>query len=94
MTTKAEVLPGYWWRNGWPGGLGSLLMMSLGLALKRWLPLHFAMGIGGFAAWFLVGLIYARRHDPKYGMPVWLAALVTGVSTGLFVGLLSYYLPW
>jgi hypothetical protein len=52
------------------------------------------MGIGGFAAGFVVGLIYARRHPPKYGIPVWLVALTTGAATGLCVGLLSYYFPW
>jgi len=94
MTTEIKVLQESWWRNGWPGGLGSILMMSIGLGLTRWLPLHFAMGIGGFAAWFMVGLIYARRSPPKYGIPVWLAALVTGIGTGLCAGLLSYYFPW
>jgi branched-subunit amino acid transport protein len=68
--------------------------MSFGLVLKRWLPFHYAMGIGGFAAWFITGLIYARRSAPKYGIPVLLAALITGIASGLCVGLLSYYFPW
>ena len=94
MTTELVVLQKSWWRNGWPGAMGTLGMMSIGLFLKRWLPLHFAMGIGGLASWFVVGLIYARRSPPKYGIPGWLAALVTGIATGLCIGLLSYYLPW
>jgi fructose-specific phosphotransferase system IIC component len=83
-----------WWRNAWPGAVGVLLMMLFGLVLERWLPLHFAMGIGGFAAGFVVGLIFARRSPPKSGIPGWVAALVTGLATGLCVGLLSYYFPW
>jgi len=68
--------------------------MSSGFVLKRWLPLHYAMGIGCSAAWFVAGLIYARRSSPKYGMPVWLAALITGLAGGLSIGVLSYYFPW
>jgi len=68
--------------------------MSSGFGLKRWLPLHYAMGIGCSAAWFVAGLIYARRSSPKYGMPVWLAALITGLAGGLSIGVLSYYFPW
>jgi hypothetical protein len=68
--------------------------MSSGFVLKRWLPLYYAMGIGCFAAWFVVGLIYARRSSPKYGIPVWLAALITGLAGGLSIGVLSYYFPW
>ena len=94
MTTELGILQGSWWRNGWPAAVGGFLMISFGLVLKRWLPLHFAMGIAGLVGWFLVGLIYARRSPPKYGMPVWLAALVTGIATGLCIGLLSYYFPW
>ena len=94
MTTESELRQPYWWWNGWPGGLGGLLMMSIGLVLKRWLPLHFAMGIGGFAAWFVVGLIYARRSPPKYSITGLVAALVMGIATGLCVGLLLYYFPW
>jgi hypothetical protein len=94
MTAKSENFPWYWWRDGWPGGLGVALMMSLGLIFKRWLPLHFAMGIGGFLGWFVVGLIYNTRNAAKFGLPVWLAALVTGLITGLCFGLLSYYFPW
>ena len=94
MTSESEVRRESWWRNGWPGAVGGFLMVSFGLVLKRWLPLHFAMGIAGFATWFAVGLIYARRSPPKYGIPVWLAALVTGIATGLCIGLLSYYFPW
>jgi hypothetical protein len=52
------------------------------------------MGIGGFSAGVVVGLIFARRSPPKYGIPGWVAALVTGLATGLCVGLLSYYFPW
>lgn len=93
MTTELAVLQKSWWRNGWPGAVGAMLMMSCGFVLNRWLPLHFAMGIGGFASWFVVGLIYARRSPPKYGIPGWVAASVTGLATGLCLGLLFYYFP-
>jgi len=94
MTKESEVRLEPWWRSFWLGAVGGLLMMLFGLLLKRWLPLHFAMGIGGFAAGVVVGLIFARRSPPKYGIPGWVAALVTGLATGLCVGLLSYYFPW
>jgi len=94
MTVELGVLRQSWWSNSWPGALGGFLMISLGVVLKRWLPLHFAMGIGGFVAWFVVGLIIARRSQPNYGIPRWVAALIAGVATGLCLGLLSYYFPW
>jgi FtsH-binding integral membrane protein len=94
MTTEADVGWEYWWKNGWPGGLASLLMISTGFLLRRWLPLHFAMAIAGFASGIVLSLIYSRRSPPKYGIPVWLAASVTGLATGLCLGLLSYYFPY
>jgi hypothetical protein len=94
MTTESEVRQAPWWSSFWLGGLGTLLMMSFGFVLKRWLPLHFAMGIGGFVGWFAAGLIFARRTPPKYGIPVGIAALIMGIATGLCAGLLSYYFPW
>ena len=93
MTTEAEVRHVRW--SGFLlGGVSTGLMMSLGFGLKRWLPLHFAMGIGGFVGWFVGFLIFARHSPPKYDIPVWLGALITGTLTGLCVGLLSYYFPW
>jgi len=94
MTKESELRQPSWWKSFWLGGAGAFVMMSLGLVLKRWLPLHFAMGIGGFVGWFVAGLIFARRTPPKYGIPVGLVALLMGIGTGLVVGLLSYYLPW
>jgi hypothetical protein len=69
-------------------------MVSIGFALKRWLPFHFAIGIGGFVGWFVAGLIFGRHTPPRYGIPVGLAASIIGIATGLSVGLLSYYFPW
>lgn len=63
-------------------------MISIGFVLKRWLPFHFAMGIGRFAAWFVVGLVYARRSPPRFGLPVWAAALLTGTASGVCLGVL------
>jgi hypothetical protein len=94
MTTEAEGQWEYWWANGWPGGLGTILMMSGGMLLKRWMPLHFALGIAGLVGWFGVGLIYVRRSPPQYGMPRWVAATATGLAGGLSVGLLSYFFPF
>jgi hypothetical protein len=94
MTTESEVRQEPWWRNAWPGAVGVLLMMLFGLVLKRWLPLHFAMGIGGFAAGFVVGLIFARRSPPKYVIPAWVAAFGNRLSHRPLRGLLSYYFPW
>lgn len=93
-TTAVTVRETFWWRDGWPGGLGGVSMILLGLWLKRWLPQPVAMGMGGFLAWFIVGLIYTRRSPPKYGIPRWLAASTMGVASGLTIGLLSYYFPW
>jgi len=93
MTRESEVRQARW-SSFWLGGVSTALMLSLGFGLKRWLPLHFAMGIGGFVGWFVGFLIFARRSPPKYGIPLWLAALITGIVTGLCVGLLSYYFPW
>jgi di/tricarboxylate transporter len=94
MTTESEVRRRSWLKDAWPGALGGVLMMSFGLFLKRWLPLHFAMGIAGFASGLVIGLMYARRSPPKYGIPGWVAATITGLATGLCMGLLSYYFPW
>lgn len=52
------------------------------------------MGVGAFAVWFLVNLIYARRSPPRFGLPVWAAASLTGIASGLCVGLLYYYFPF
>jgi hypothetical protein len=94
MSTELEVRQASWWRSFWLGAAGAFLMLSFGWVLKRWLPLHFAVGIGGFVGWFIVGLMFARRTPPKYGIPVWVAVLITGLASGLCVGLLSYYFPW
>jgi uncharacterized membrane protein YfcA len=90
MTTAVENQQVHWWRDGWPGGLGAVVMILFGVLLKRWLPPHFAMGVGAFVAWFIVGLIYTRRSAPKYGIPRWVAASIMGAASGLTVGLLSY----
>jgi len=94
MTKESEVQQASWWSSFWLGAVGTCLMMSLGWVLKRWLPLHFAMGIGGFVGWFVAGLIFARRTPPKYGIPVGLAVLLMGLAAGLSIGVLSYFFPW
>ena len=94
ITTTSAARQAPWRSSFWLGGMGTVLMMSLGFGLKRWLPLHFAMGIGGFVGWFVAGLIFAGRTPPKYGIPVGIAALIMGIATGLCVGVLSYYFPW
>lgn len=68
--------------------------ISSGLLLKRWLPLHLAMGLGWFAAGFLMGLIYTGRSKPRYGVPRWVAVALIAIVPALFVGFLSYYFPW
>lgn len=92
MTKESEIQP--WWSSFWLGGAGTLIAISVGFVLKQWLPFHFAIGIGGFVGWFVGGLISTRWAPPRYGMPVWLAALIIGTVTGLCVGILSYYFPW
>ena len=93
MTTELGVLQkGSWW-TFWPAFGGGLCGPLLGLVLARWLPFYLAMGFGFFVAWFFVGLIFARRSPPKWGVPGWLAALLTGAATGLTVGVLWYYFP-
>jgi len=94
MKAESAVQHESWWRSFWLGAVGTPLMLSLGWVLKRWLPLHFAMGIGGFVGWFVAGLIFVRRRPPKYGIPVGLAALLMGLATGLSIGVLSYFFPW
>jgi hypothetical protein len=54
---------------------------------------HFASGIAGLVTCFFFGMIVGRRYPPKYGIPVWLAALLTGLAAGLAVGVLTYYFP-
>lgn len=93
MTTESNVRQARL-SSLWLGGVSTLLMMSIGFGLKRWMPLHFAMGIGGFVGWSVGFLIFTRESPPKYGIPFWLAALIAGITTGLCVGLLSYYFPW
>jgi hypothetical protein len=93
MIAKSEARQA-WGGSFWVGGVSTLLMLLFGFVLKRWLPLHFAMGIAGFVGWFVGFLIYARRSPPKYGIPAWLAALITGTASGLCIGVLSYFFPW
>ena len=93
MTVELGVLrKGSWWAY-WPclaaGPIGPLL----GDILSRWFPFHLAKGFAFFVAWFFVGLIFARRSPPKWGVPGWLAALLTGAAAGLTAGVLSYYFP-
>ena len=90
MTTELSLAHVAWWRY-WPCFVAGFCGPLLGLLLARWLPFHFAMGIAFFVLWFFVGLIFARRSPPKWGVPAWLAALLTGAAAGLCAGVLWYY---
>jgi hypothetical protein len=93
MTTDVAIVAGSW-RRWWPCFVAGLCSPLLGLILARCLPFHFAIGIGFFVGWFLVGLILARRSAPKWGLPGWLAALIAGAGAGICVGVLSFFFPW
>ncbi len=94
MTVELGVLrKGSWWA-AWPAAVAGFCGPLLGLVMARRLPFPLAVGVAFFVTWFFAGLMYARRFPPKWGLPGWLAALVTGAAAGLFTGVLSYYIPW
>jgi len=93
MTVELGVLrQGSWWKY-WPCFAAALVGPLLANLLARWLPFHFAIGVAFFAAWFFVGVIFARRWRPKYDVPRWLVAILTGAGAGLCAGVLAYYIP-
>jgi hypothetical protein len=93
MTTDVTIVAGSWWR-WWPCFVAGFCGPLLGLLLARWLPFHFAMGIAFFVAWTFVGAVFARRWQPKWGLPRWLAAILMGAASGLSIGLLAFFFPW
>ena len=94
MTVELGVLRKGPWRKYWPCFLAGVAGPLLGNVLARWLPFYFAVGIAFFAAWFFAGLILARRWPPRYGIPGWLASVLTGAAAGVTAGVLTYYIPW
>lgn len=92
MIAEVTIFRSSWWKV-WPCFVAGFCGPLLGLLLARWLPFHFAMGIAFFVLWFFVGLIFARRSPPKWGLPGWLAAGLAGAAAGLCAGLLSFFFP-
>jgi hypothetical protein len=78
----------------WPALVAGIVGPLLASLLMRWMAFHFASGIAAFVTWFFFGLIVGRRYPPRYRVPVWLAALLTGLAVGLALGVLTYYFPW
>ena len=94
MTVELGVLrKGSWWA-AWPAAVAGFCGPLLSLVMARRLPFPLAVGVAFFVTWFFVGLIYAKTFSPKWGLSGCLVALVTGAVTGLFTGVLSYYIPW
>jgi len=81
------------WLRWWPAFLGGFCGPLLGQLLTRWLPIHFAMGLGFSIVWFVVSLILSKKSPPKWGLPPWLAAIFAGSAGGLVVGLLYFLFP-
>jgi uncharacterized membrane protein YjjP (DUF1212 family) len=92
MTTDVTIVAGSW-RKWWPFFVAGFCGPLLGFFLARWLPFHFAMGIGGFVAWTAAGVVFARRSAPKWGVPGWLAVVIAGAAGGLTVGVLWFLFP-
>jgi hypothetical protein len=47
MSAKSDTRP-EWWGSFRLGGVSTLPMILFRIVLKRWLPIHFAMGLVGF----------------------------------------------
>jgi len=94
MTVELGVLRKGSWSTVWPAFVGGVCGPLLSLILGRWFRFYLAVGFAFFVTWFFVGLIFARRSPTNWGIPGWLAALLTGAAAGLCAGVLSYYFPW
>ena len=93
MTVELGVSrKGSWWIF-WPALVAGLVGPLLAGLLMRWMAFHFASSIAAFTTCCFFGLIVGGRYPPRYRIPVWLAAVLTGLATGLFVGVLTYYFP-
>lgn len=77
----------------WPAFIAGFCGPLIGGLLSRWLPVHFAMGIGFFFPWVLAGLIWSRRFPPRWGLPAWVAAVLAGGAGGIVVGLFYFLFP-
>jgi hypothetical protein len=92
MTTELTIAS-TWWKY-WPIVVAGFFGPLAGSFLTRWFPFHFAMGISTFIAWTFVGAMFAKTWPPRWGLPRWLAAVLTGAASGLGVGLLTFFFPW
>jgi H+/Cl- antiporter ClcA len=92
MTTELTILSTWW--EYWPVAVAAVFAPLLGSFLARWLPFPFAIGMAAFVSWTFVGVAFARRWQPKWGLPRWLAAILVGVAPGLCLGLLAFFFPW
>ena len=77
----------------WPAFIAGFCGPLIGGLLSRWLPVHFAMGIGFFIPWVVAFLFWSRRFPPKWGLPGWLAAVLAGGAGGIVVGLFYFLFP-
>ena len=94
MTTELTVLRSSKWWKWWPPLVAGFCGPLLGTLLTRWLPFHFAVGLAFFGMWFFVGLVFARRSPPKWGLSGWLAAALVGAAGSLCGVVLSFVFPW
>jgi hypothetical protein len=90
---EAKTPKRLWWWQYWPCALAGL-GVPLTVFLARWLPRHFAAGVGFFVTWFVVGLLLARYFPPKWGLPAWIGAFASAVAAGLAGGLIAYLIHW
>ncbi len=92
MTVELGVFRNYSWTY-WPCAVAGGFVPIGGIFMGRWLPAHIAFGVAAFIAWSFVGLVFGSRQHPRYGIPVWLAAILVGLAAGLASGVIAYYLP-
>jgi len=75
----------------WPALVAGLVGPLLAGLLGRWMAFHFAGGLAAFVTCFFFAMMVGRRYPPRFRIPVWLAAVLTGLVTGLCLGVLTYY---
>jgi hypothetical protein len=91
--TKENAPSGSSWLKWWPVFIAGFCGPLIGRLLSRWLPAHFAMGIGFFVPWVLAWLICSDRLSPRWGLPPWLAAVLAGAGGGIVAGLFYFLFP-